>query len=1090
MEIRKSLDKVVAVAGGCLVFATGGGTAAVGAGMAGSGAALLSAWLEGKAKHGPESKRVLGAIRQKVLAEFGDGRGLNEEDDALLAGADHALSAVLLDCIPEPKRLAAAFGEGEDFTKAAAKMIMAKVAAKDDLFAKSGPRSAPLARRFALTVIEQALETALTNRDYFAKLVPFVLASLKRDSVEILDVTSETRALARQISATQDAILRIVRKDVGFECPSIVSYLGNTDQYRDSWQRLVVQVDCVGRQHQINWLIEFAEDDPPFAWQVLYGGHATGKTRLGYEWLKALEQGDRGWTTGFLTDEGMRSLVQADMLWSEGDVAILIDNAGGHEDRLWDALLKLMERRGGGRVRVLLVAHTELDPPPFPFERQEKLRSGRETRCIPSKEGPPRRVEQPGLLLRPLWAQWEQVEILSRAAHASGADLDGIDVDQLVKQAGGRPAFLALAGAYPKDWRNKLSEYASSLVAMAQKSFRDAPRAGVSVLLLSALAGPVEDEVRAQIAPAADDPAMLRRLFPEADTDVSQTIPRFEPDLLAQEVVFAAMHLLSHTEQAALAHAICTAAPVRFAEQATLLWRREEAAYWILEYHQTGTSSLAHRGSVLETLNAALAAAPAGAKASELLTARNATYLRAITMAVKASPSDRQRTSWQALLTGGFAPLSRTSWLHTIGKALADCALSADDAPSCAALLHKFGSNGDRGLDSIFSRRRIRGRRHRRPDLRGGKLIRMLRSSNRLDRLYAAFEIEAWGAESPVPLIDSCAGFDQACSALERLEGSAFASDRIAAASALWGILSDEGGRPGYSRIRDTKLARVEEAIGREEPDETALYLKLGLIGVAFRQPFSMHWIENWLPPSVNSVQPARTARRRPSERTMQTLLLLRSSQREGVSENAAIALFHSGFWDERMARELPGLYRDTAIISVMRAVISLLKQGTAEAFAALIRLFEVQPPFVQARIIAACAQFGAIQVLERIDGLLLDLELGVDLHELIVEARQAKIDGYWPGPVAEAFRARLRDLAIAEKGHLIHKLKAKDTTGRWAYYFVLVEPDREAAFLRSIEGDGTVDLEDYGRVVASCYGEEPTAEVREFLGTRYGFTV
>lgn len=81
-------------------------------------------------------------------------------------------------------------------------------------------------------------------------------------------------------------------------------------------------------------------------------------------------------------------------------------------------------------------------------------------------------------------------------------------------------------------------------------------------------------------------------------------------------------------------------------------------------------------------------------------------------------------------------------------------------------------------------------------------------------------------------------------------------------------------------------------------------------------------------------------------------------------------------------------------------------------------------------------------------------------------------------------------DQIIAKKGHLIHKLKAKDSTGRWAYYFVLVEAPREATFLESIKGDGTVDLEEYGKVIASCYGEEPTEEVKTFLKDRYGFEV
>ena len=78
----------------------------------------------------------------------------------------------------------------------------------------------------------------------------------------------------------------------------------------------------------------------------------------------------------------------------------------------------------------------------------------------------------------------------------------------------------------------------------------------------------------------------------------------------------------------------------------------------------------------------------------------------------------------------------------------------------------------------------------------------------------------------------------------------------------------------------------------------------------------------------------------------------------------------------------------------------------------------------------------------------------------------------------------------IARSGNLIHKLKAKDTTGRWAYYFVYVIAAKERLFLRALEGDGTVDLEKYGKVIASCYGEEPTQEVKDFLKEKYDFNV
>lgn len=81
-------------------------------------------------------------------------------------------------------------------------------------------------------------------------------------------------------------------------------------------------------------------------------------------------------------------------------------------------------------------------------------------------------------------------------------------------------------------------------------------------------------------------------------------------------------------------------------------------------------------------------------------------------------------------------------------------------------------------------------------------------------------------------------------------------------------------------------------------------------------------------------------------------------------------------------------------------------------------------------------------------------------------------------------------DKLIAKKGHLVHKLKAKDSTGRWAYYFVLVESPREAAFMKAIEGDGMIDLEDFGKVIASCYGEEPSDDIKQFLKEKYGFEV
>lgn len=86
--------------------------------------------------------------------------------------------------------------------------------------------------------------------------------------------------------------------------------------------------------------------------------------------------------------------------------------------------------------------------------------------------------------------------------------------------------------------------------------------------------------------------------------------------------------------------------------------------------------------------------------------------------------------------------------------------------------------------------------------------------------------------------------------------------------------------------------------------------------------------------------------------------------------------------------------------------------------------------------------------------------------------------------------RRSFTDQVVARKGHLIHKLKAKDTTGKWAYYFILVEPSQEGIFLKALEGQGVTSLEEYGKIIASCYGEEPTQEIKDFLKEKYDFVV
>lgn len=81
-------------------------------------------------------------------------------------------------------------------------------------------------------------------------------------------------------------------------------------------------------------------------------------------------------------------------------------------------------------------------------------------------------------------------------------------------------------------------------------------------------------------------------------------------------------------------------------------------------------------------------------------------------------------------------------------------------------------------------------------------------------------------------------------------------------------------------------------------------------------------------------------------------------------------------------------------------------------------------------------------------------------------------------------------DRLIGSRKNQIHRIKAKDITGRTAYYFVLVDPVKEAAFLADIKAKESIDLSSYGQVLASNYGEAPSEAVRQMLKERYDIDV
>ena len=67
-----------------------------------------------------------------------------------------------------------------------------------------------------------------------------------------------------------------------------------------------------------------------------------------------------------------------------------------------------------------------------------------------------------------------------------------------------------------------------------------------------------------------------------------------------------------------------------------------------------------------------------------------------------------------------------------------------------------------------------------------------------------------------------------------------------------------------------------------------------------------------------------------------------------------------------------------------------------------------------------------------------------------------------------------------------IHFMRGKDPEGRDAYYFVMCS-HKKIELIKNTEKE-VINVHDYGKVVASGFGAEPSDEVKQMLKDEYGF--
>lgn len=81
-------------------------------------------------------------------------------------------------------------------------------------------------------------------------------------------------------------------------------------------------------------------------------------------------------------------------------------------------------------------------------------------------------------------------------------------------------------------------------------------------------------------------------------------------------------------------------------------------------------------------------------------------------------------------------------------------------------------------------------------------------------------------------------------------------------------------------------------------------------------------------------------------------------------------------------------------------------------------------------------------------------------------------------------------DREIARNWRRVEQMTACDSTGRRACYFLYVPPHRKGALMRALDSKSMIDLAQFGDVIASNYGDAPSAETRQLIKDRFGIDV
>jgi tetratricopeptide (TPR) repeat protein/uncharacterized DUF497 family protein len=204
----KCLEPLTAIGCGLAAFSLNALDGGLLAGTAIGGVGLIARFKENCQKHGLDAPELAAKMQMAVLRQW-DVVGQTQEERDIIIAADNAMRLHLESCMLTRDDLAVSSIALEPYPARASRLVAERLAVCDVMFADGG-EGIPLARRFAMTVIEAALNEALTDPAYASVFtLDLVLAGNAAHAV--------THGKLDRQDAKLDALLALVQQQAGLD---------------------------------------------------------------------------------------------------------------------------------------------------------------------------------------------------------------------------------------------------------------------------------------------------------------------------------------------------------------------------------------------------------------------------------------------------------------------------------------------------------------------------------------------------------------------------------------------------------------------------------------------------------------------------------------------------------------------------------------------------------------------------------------------------------------------------------------------------------------------------------------------------------